>query len=243
LYRWEGESVERGPWRPVGIAARANPAFGERTQPEESIQAPHFVKIGETFHCFYNSDGIRLMTSGDGVNYERSRAYNNGNLLYRDGGRDVMVLPLDGAYYAYSTVSTRDGRGYVFLRTSRDLLTWTPGKIVSEGGRAGPGPVSAESPFVVQRDGAFYLFRSSSTDGKCYVYRSSRPDDFGVNDDSHLITVLDVWAPEILEIDGEWFISDLADFQGITLQHLRWEQWPDDGVIRDAAVRDRKGKR
>ncbi len=29
-------------------------------------------------------------------------------------------------------------------------------------------------------------------------------------------------VPEIIEHGGEWFISDLADFQGIKLAQLKW---------------------
>jgi hypothetical protein len=180
------------------------------------------VKLGDTFHCFYNSGGIRLMTSRDGKNFTRAGTPPDGHLLYGDGGRDVMVLPIEGVFHAYSTVSTTDGRGYIALRTSRDLKTWTPLKNICEGGRGGVGPVSAESPFVVARDGFFYLFRASSNDGTTYIYRSRTPDDFGVNDDSRLIATLKVKAPEIIDHGGEWFISDLADFQGLKLARLKW---------------------
>ena len=195
-----------------------------KVQPQESIQAPHFVRAGNQFLCFYNSGGIRLMTSPEGRHFPRRGPPPAGNLLYADGGRDVMVLPLNGVFHAYSTVSTTDGRGYIILRTSRDLMEWTPAKNVCEGGRGGVGPVSAESPFVVALEGSYYLFRASSNDGKTYVYRSSVPNDFGVDDDSKLITVLKLKAPEILQHAGEWFISDLADFQGIKLSRLMWHE-------------------
>jgi hypothetical protein len=136
------------------------------------IQAPHFLKWGDEFLCFYNSNGIRVMTSRDGKTFARCGTPPDGNLLYTEGGRDVMVLPVGGVLHAYSTISTTDRRGNVMLRTSTDLKNWLPGRNVSEGGPGGSGPVSAESPFVVALDGYFYLFRASSEDGKTYVYRS-----------------------------------------------------------------------
>ncbi len=47
--------------------------------------------------------------------------------------------------------------------------------------------------------------------------------DFGVNNDSKLITQLSLRAPEIVLEDGEYYISDLADFKGIKLAKLKWE--------------------
>ncbi|MCA1963828.1 MAG: hypothetical protein LDL31_07780 [Prosthecobacter sp.] len=246
LFGWEGESLEKGPWQPLGIVARAAPAWGENARtgpnlesgtvrsalapgeapkwPGEVIQAPHFLEWQGQFLCFYNSNGIRLMTSPDGRTFTRRGTQPDGNLLYADGGRDVMVLPIGDVLHAYSTISTKDGRGYVMLRTSTDLKTWTPGKNVNEGGPGGSGPISAESPFVVALDGFFYLFRASSDDGKTYVYRSATPDDFGVNDSSKLIATLKLKAPEIIHHEGQWFISDLGDFQSLKLRRLRWDK-------------------
>lgn len=55
------------------------------------------------------------------------------------------------------------------------------------------------------------------------VYRSDTPFHFGVNDDSKLVTILLVKAPELVECDGHWWCSDVADFQGIVMHELRWE--------------------
>ncbi len=223
LYGWEGDSLERGPWPPRGIVARAESRFGEKTTPEESIQAPFFVAEEGRYLCFYNSGGIRLMVSSDGRDFSRQLPGRENNLLYGDGGRDVMVLRDGGRYLAYSTVSTKEGRGYIVLRTSNDLRTWSTLRNVCEGGRGGVGPVSAESPFVVALDGWYYLFRASSNNGRTYVYRSAVPDYFGVNDDRGLIAELQVKAPEIIAHEGKFYISDLADFRGIKLARLEWQ--------------------
>ena len=230
LYGWSGDSFEEAPWEPLGVVARAEKQYGEQVrerdgQRVETMGAPFFMKEGDTYYCFYHSAGIRLMTSKDGIHYERADlGGDRGNLLYPDGGRDVMVLKIDGLYHAYSTVSTRDGHGYVILKTSPDLLEWSKTKIVSRGGVAGDGPVSAESPFVVELDGYYYLFRASSITFKTYVYRSEDPTDFGINDDSKLIATFPWKAPELMQVDGQWYISDLADFQGIKMAKMSWER-------------------
>ena len=226
LYGWEGESLDSGPWNPLGVVKRADSTWGEKVNPE-TIQAPYFMKSDSTYLCFYNSAGIRVMTSQDGVNYERIKIKDGNNILYKEGGRDVMVYYEDGIFYAYSTVSTvaRDGwkYGYVILRTSKDMKRWSDYTIVSTGGIAGNGPISSESPFVLKYEGFYYLFRASSVTALIYVYRSDNPYHFGVNDDSKLITTLPLKAVEVIQHEGQWYISDLADFQGIVIRKLTWE--------------------
>jgi len=227
LYRWEGASLEQGPWTPKGIAARADRKFGEQVKDDgtETIQAPYFRKIGDTWYCFYNSAGIRYMTSTDGVSYTRPTDRNGSNLLGAPGGRDVMIIEHDGTFYSYATVSElRDGktRGYVIGSSSKDLKSWTKGVVVSEGGRGGNGGVDAESPFVQFLDGYFYLFRSSSLTGKTYVYRSTDPLKFNVNNDDGFVAVLPIWAPEIIHDQDKWYISDLGKFQALLLYRLEW---------------------
>ncbi len=228
LYGWEGTSLQNGEWIQTGIKARAADEWGERVTPSEQMQAPYFMKIDGTYYCFYNSAGIRIMTSQDGTHYTRPEVKNENNMLYERGGRDVMVMEDNGTYYAYSTISTvaRDGwlRGFVIVRTSKDLLKWSDYTIVSEGGRAGNGAVSAESPFVQKYRGYYYLFRSSSSTGTTFVYRSKDPYNFGVNNDDKLVGELPVWAPEIILDGDQWYISDIADFQGIKLAKFRWAE-------------------
>jgi beta-fructofuranosidase len=214
-------------WDQKGVVARASTEWGEQKDGSiETIQAPFFKKVDDRYICFYNSAGIRVMLSEDGANYTRQPFKDEGNLLYEQGGRDVMVMGDEGTYYAYSTIATvaRDGwlRGFVNVRTSKNLIQWSDYTIVSEGGRAGNGPVSAESPFVQKYEGYYYLFRSSSITGTTFVYRSKDPYNFGVNNDDKLITELPVWAPEILFEDGQWYISDIADFRGVMLANLTW---------------------
>ena len=228
LYGWEGKSLEGEIWQQKGIKARANPQWGEQHSPQEQIQAPYFMKIDDTYYCFYNSAGIRIMTSEDGANYQRPKFKDDNNVLYEKGGRDVMVMKEGDTFYAYSTISTvaKDGwlRGFVIVRTSKDLRRWSDYTIVSEGGRAGNGAVSAESPFVQKYKGYYYLFRSSSSTGSVFVYRSTDPYNFGVNNDDKLIGELPVWAPELIFDNGQWYISDIDDFQGVKLAKLKWKK-------------------
>jgi hypothetical protein len=232
LYRWEGESLEKGPWPGKGVAARANEKYGEQIRVrddkrEETMGAPFFIKEGSKYYLFYHSAGIRLMESDNGVDYHRSLDANGSNLLYPDGGRDVMVLKIGDLYYGYSTITTRSDDGnvisYVKLKTSKDMRHWGGDKIVCQGGKESSGGVAFESPYVVYLDGFYYLFRASSTTFKTYVYRSADPTSFANNDDSNLIAEFKIKAPEVFKHNGQWYISDLSDFQGIKLAKLAWK--------------------
>ncbi len=138
-----------------------------------------------------------------------------------------MILKIRDRWFAYSCVSrvSADGwkESFVVVHTSTDLEHWGDYTIVSAGGVAGNGPVSAESPFVVEKSGMFYLFRASSMTFTTFVYRSGNPFNFGVNDDSMLIAELPIKAPEIVVENGQEYITDLADFRGIKTALLRWE--------------------
>ncbi len=225
---WESPSLE-GPWDCQGVVLRAKERYGENIKPngKEHLSAPFFIQHDGQWNCFYNSKGVCRLRSEDGKTFKRVLNAEGSSFSHR-GGRDVMILKIDDLYFAYSCVTTVSAddwaKSFMIVRTSPDLETWSDYTIVSEGGRAGNGPVSAESPFVVQRDEGFYLFRSSSIDFNTYVYFSDTPYNFGVNDDSKLITVLPLRAPEIIRHAGKEFISDLADFKGLRLAELTWEE-------------------
>lgn len=227
LYRWEGKNLEKGPWQSKGVALRADSLWGEQTNPER-VQAPYFMFINSKYYCFYNTKSLHQLISDDGVEYRREKISGRAdNILFTNSGRDVMILHNDSIFYAYLTKSytkSEDSiQGHVVVRTSRNMLDWTEPITVCKGGVAGPGAVSAESPFVIKKDGFFYLFRASSHDFKTYVYRSETPLYFGNNDDHNLIAVLPVKAPEIIYFNGKYYISDLHDFQGIRLALLEWK--------------------
>jgi len=224
LYGWIGESLEKGLWKPLGIVARAQVKFGEKSGSSETMGAPFFLKTGDKYLGFYHSSGIHLMTSEDGINYKRQLNSQGKSLLFSNGGRDIMVTKIKDKFFAYSTISTKIRRGYIVVRTSKNLKNWSDYTIVCEGGIAGNGNVSAESPFVVEKDNLFYLFRSSSMDFQTYVYRSTNPYNFGVNNDSKLIKRFPIKAPEIVYHNQRYYISDLADFQGIKLAKLEWKE-------------------
>jgi len=228
IHAWKGDSLRQTGWDPLGVQLRANRDFGEREAEDGHglVCAPFFVQHEGVWNCFYNSEGIHRLKSEDGIHFDRVLDA-EGRSLSHVGGRDPMIAFFDGFYYAYSSV-TRCSQDnwldcFIIVRTSPDLESWSDYTVVSSGGIAGNGAVSAESPFVIRKAGYYYLFRSSSITFKTYVYRSETPYHFGINEDQKLVTILDLKAPEIISSEGKEYISHLGDFSGIQLAELEWK--------------------
>lgn len=240
LYAWEGESLEKGPWEPVGIGMRADQDYGESINDwngEEWIQAPHVVVRGGTHYMFYGGHNtelgecqICLATSTDGRNWQRYRNAQGYSRLFVGPGqaRDPMVIRIGDLYYCYYTGHDTGLRKpcKVYCRTSEDLHHWSDYRPVSWGGHSsGAGPWSAECPFVVERDGWYYLFRTSeyAPPARTHVYRSQAPLDFGLGHDEKWVTTLRVAAPEIVQDGDQYYISTVEDLKGgVRLARLKW---------------------
>jgi hypothetical protein len=236
FYRWQGPALTAPDWEPMGIAMRAEPAFGER---QGSMQAPFVMKIGDRYNLFYTSGGRAFVATGyDGKTFAREMT-SPGKFGVFDrfegaaeqkviggGGRDIMILHDGGRYIAYYTANP-DGLGKVYARESKDLRQWTEPKVVAFGGSSGTGPYSAECPFVVKPDGTpfYFLFRTQryANVPETRVYRSEDPLQFGIEDDSYLVAQLPVAAPEIVTHEGRLYMVALTpDVKGLRVARLEF---------------------
>jgi sucrose-6-phosphate hydrolase SacC (GH32 family) len=193
------------------------------------LQAPFVVERDGVYHMFYgNGTAVCQATSSDGIDFKRRFNDAGVTAIYSDGSatRDPMVLRDGDRWIAY-TSAAREGRNGIYARTSNDLETWSEPTLVSEGGRAGHGPESAECPFVIYRPevGLYYLFRNQlyGENARNTVYASPDPMNFGVDDDRYFVTELPIAAPEIASYKGETYIVALRDtLDGIHIAHLSW---------------------
>ena len=221
FHRWEGKKLTDPDWEPKGVVMEADPAQGETAG---GLQAPFVLKVDGAYRMFYGDwEHIRHATSTDGKTFTRAE----GQYVEAAGAntRDPMVFQANGAWHCLSTAHP-DNKGAVYSRLSKDLQTWTDPKIIARGGVAGTGPYSAECPFVVQRKGHYYLFRTQryGKTAQTTVYRSKDPRDFGVDDDRGRVGTLDIAAPEIVQVDGQDYIAYLLpSLKGIQIQKLSWE--------------------
>jgi hypothetical protein len=116
------------------------------------------------------------------------------------------------------------------VRTSGDLLEWSDWTLVHRDptftGRSGKvSRGSAECPYVLQKDGYFYLFRTIDY-YRCdtAVFRSEDPTDFGIGDaGAHFVGRLPCGAPEFYEVDGQEYVSSShAPLFGEMMCRLCW---------------------
>jgi len=222
FYRWEGKRLTDPNWTHMGIAMEADPSLGETPG---GLQAPHVVRLDDTWHLFYG-DWVNIChaTSTDGKSFTRVVQPNGKTGMFSEGPavntRDIMLLPHDGRWYAYYTCHPNN-QGMVCLRTTADFRTWSDSTVVAFGGQASTGPWSAECPHVVKlRDHSFYLFRTQSYGNpekgdirkrgpaKTSIYHSTDPAMFGINqDERYLLCTLPVAAPEIILHEGRYYIA------------------------------------
>lgn len=240
LYAWEGATLDQSPWAQRGVAMRALTEFGESIDDwggKEWIQAPHVVIHEDRYHMLYGGHRselehcqINLATSADGKDFDRYRNAKGQSRVFVGPGeaRDPMTLAIDGVWHCYYTgnpdPTKRRDVGGIYCRTSSDLVTWSEPTLVSYGGKAGEDMWSAECPHVVEREGYYYLFRTTDyREPVTHVYRSRDPLDFGLDEDSHYVGTIAVAAPEIVRHDGQDYVSTVHDLRGgVQLQRMRW---------------------
>jgi hypothetical protein len=240
LYGWEGASLEQPDWTPVGVTMRVDRSYGESINDwsgEEWIQAPFVLQHPGGYAMLYGGHNtelgecqVCLAESADGRTFTRHSGANGFSRVFVGPGeaRDPMVLRIGEEWVCYYCGHDTGLRApcKVYARSSPDLVHWSAAREVAWGGFAsGTGFWSTECPFVVYRDGYYYLFRTSEyvSPARTHVYRSLDPFDFGLGTDTKLVTTLRLAAPEIVSVGGQDYVSSVEDLKGgIQLFKLKW---------------------
>jgi hypothetical protein len=230
FYHWESAQLTNANWTPMGIAMQADPRLGEIPG---GLQAPHVFVVGGTWYMVYG-DWLRicLASSTDGKHFTRVLNANGQPDLFTGpyfNTRDPMMFRFGGIYVCYYTGSnaTAVNPGAVFCRTSANLIDWNESLMVCAGGSLGMpnNPFDSECPFVLERNGWFYLFRNQIYGplAQNTQYASKNPFDFGIGSDKFKIGTLPVAAPEIVLHQGQYYIASLnPGLDGIRMARLRW---------------------
>jgi hypothetical protein len=228
FYRWQANNLTDTNWTPMGIAMMADPNFGEA---EGGLQAPYVMKEGSDYTMFYGTwDHIAIAKSKDGKTFARQLTPEGKSGLFSQNDvtnmRDPMAIKIGKLYYLYYTAEP-EHRGADYVRTSPDLVHWSPPTTVAFGGSQGNGEGSAECPFVYfhKQSGYYYLLRNQVYGKKAHfaVYRSKDPLNFGRGNDEKLVETLPYAAPEIIEFEGNTYLAVLLpNLKGIQIVKLKW---------------------
>ncbi len=217
------------PWQkqPFALSVVENPWN------EIHLWAPHVVFHQGTYYMFYCAGDkdparykIHLATSGDLWNWQRHPE----NPVVADGyhARDPFVLKLGDKWVMYYTATSEPSGGnhIVAYRISSDLVHWGERHIAYTDPSVGKGGGPTESPFVVRRNGYYYLFIGPregyvGTD----VFMSSDPFLFRIeNKVGHIASHA---AEVVRDKDGKWYVSHCGWGKGgVYLAPLYWN----DGV-------------
>ncbi|MBO4326476.1 MAG: family 43 glycosylhydrolase [Clostridia bacterium] len=210
------------------------------------VWSPGFVKRGDEYYMFYTgvnyniAQAICMAKSKDLEHWERC----SDNPVFIPGPwspwsadkwsdcRDGMVFADDdGKYYLYYCTSklmddgsTHNAMGIAF---SDDLYHWTDG-VAFTIPNCNHMP---ESPFVMKRDGKYYMFFTNC--GKGTAFATSDYPDRGwevLPDDKNLI--FPGCTSEVFEFKGKWYISN-AMWYGTGEQYLEITElfWNGDGTF------------
>ncbi len=235
LYRWETDDITNAFWEQKGIfwttgIEGKEDATGRKLadtpfKDEGKLQAPHCFKHNNKYYMFLNSEAAYCLVSNNGKDWEYAKN-EKGDYVFFDMGRDVMVLDdreNTGKWIAYYT----DGSIEPQCVTARNAETlggkWSDEKkSVYDGFTNSRSPIYpnefAESPFVVVRNGVYYLF------AQLHVFRSNDPYHF-----VDKITVLEsteyhkrAWAAEIIEDNkGNLYLAAYRP-SGIWICRMKW---------------------
>lgn len=211
-------------WAKQPFALTADPKQGEW-----HLWAPHIILNQGTYYMFYCAGGP------DGSQYKISLAFSKdlwhweryaGNPLFIDGfdARDPFVTKIDGQWVMYYTANSAPtgGNHIVAYRTSTDLLHWSKRSIALTHPKTGTWGGPTESPFVVFRNGHYYLFNGPVVGySGTAVYESEDPFNFDVG---RQIGLINSHAAEVIQEENSWFITHAGWGQGgLFLAPLNWE--------------------
>jgi beta-fructofuranosidase len=215
-----------GPWTVLSPILQVDRKLGET-----HVWAPHVVKQGGQYYCFYAAGGghwtsmINLAESADAMTWTRY----SGNPRFRDfyDARDPMVLRDGDRWIMYytKTFSRKEHLSTVAYRESRDLLHWSDPNfayVVRSLPATLPNSQYTESPFVVKYQGLYYLFHCTTDLNyqATRVFVSKDPLHF---EESNEITTLIAHAAEVVQ-DGERYYLTHAGwyYDGLYLADLTW---------------------
>jgi hypothetical protein len=229
LYRWEGAKLTDKNWQPKGIPMEADPRLGEI---EGGLKGPFVMKSGSEYLLFYSAySHIAMAKSVDGKTFTRQLRPDGTSVLFAHGVgdslHDTAALRVGDLFYVhYRTISLKEEGE--FLRTSKDLRTWSQPKRLAPPGSFSLAPNSSSLNIYFHKPSGYYYLLRTAMYGRpgCKIYRTKDPSDFGVGD-QYLVGTFPYLATQIVEDDGQIYLVTMTnDQKGIQIGKLKWVPRP-----------------
>lgn len=204
--------------------------------------APGVIREGDVYYMFYGPSPTMLATSFDLYEWYGHKITLEDEPLFV-AHRDHFVLKIGKSEWLMYVVGTKDKRGCVSLFRSKNLIDWKfAGYALTSGADAPLTPAwgAIESPFVIEKDGLYYLF-VTYTDSKresynnTLVFVSKDPTSFGeyngANGGAMPVTKIFAHAPEIIRDGEDWYITtcgwrgykDVPNKGCVSIAKLEWK--------------------
>ncbi len=212
------------------------------------VWAPHIILHDDRYWIFYTgvtdsaTQAICLATSEDLYHWERhdgnplfnSQPWGHWDESHWSDCRDPMILKDRDTFYCYYTagrmIPGTDNHEYCLgIASSRDLLNWK-----DEGFRRLEHTLETppESPFVVKRNGEYYLFYTNYKHGIVYVRSPDPLHGWKEDPDDPQSIIKGVSASEIFQAHGKWYITLISHMNnGLHFFEIRELLWKEDGTV------------
>lgn len=208
-----GSSLADRCWKKMPYPITADPTYGEA-----HFWAPHVLAHDGLYYMFWCAGSltghdtyrIHAATSPDLETWTRIAE----NPIIIDGydARDPMVMRIGSKWVLYYTANATPtgGNHTVACVESDDLIHWSNKRTVFTDPTTGTYGGPTESPFVVQKDGKYYLFIGPRGDyfadyNKTEVFESDNPFSFSVE---NLVGCIPAHAAEVVaDEDGQLYIT------------------------------------
>jgi predicted GH43/DUF377 family glycosyl hydrolase len=215
-----------GPWTKTAPVMHVDARLGETV-----MWAPYVLKHDGSYWMFYCAGGqhheqfrIHLATSTDLSSWTRHPA----NPMVVDGydARDPMVLRVGSQWVLYycANETPEGGNHIVAAVTSPDLAHWSGRQVVFRSPQLGASGGPTESPFVVARNGKYYLFVCTNDPyNNTAVYISDSPFHWSPD---NLVLTFGAHAAEVIRVsEDRWFVSSAGWAQGgLYLAAMNWDE-------------------
>lgn len=180
--------------------------------------APGIIKKDDNYYMFYGPSPTSLAVSFDMYEWFGTKVNLNNEPLM-GAHRDHFVLQISENEYLMYVVGVYNKKGCVSCFSSSDLINWDfVTYALTSGDEAPLKPAwgAMESPFVVKKDGLFYLFITyTDCEDENYndtlVFCSEDPRHFGEyngeGEGTRPVTKLFGHAPEIIKVGEKYYIT------------------------------------